>query len=491
MRFKKEYLLIALIFTIIFSGCKKWDDSQTLVTPDLGQNLFDAIAANTSLSKFTAYIQKSGVDVILRSSKAFTVWAPSDDALLSLDPAIVSDSAKLRSFVLNHISNQSYFTRDAQISLRIPMLNGKYHNFFGTKIEDANITTADKFVSNGVLHVIDKPMLVLPNLWDFINSTTAQYLQNSFIAGLNFQSFDPTLATIDSISALTGLPVYHPGTGVFTKNTFNEKVFDLRREDKQYTYFVIANAGFTLKADSLKPYFKATGTTTTDSLDKWNIVKDLVVDTLYATAASIPSILISKFGISVPVNKTLIIDTKKLSNGVVYVLSLSDVTTASKFQQTIVQGENPSGFLSDKTGNTNYRVRKNLATNQNYTDILVSGHGVTTYYAYYWVSEMPSAKYNVYALAVNDFQTAALTQTIVVNYLTPPIPPATTPPGTTIFTTLATLSYAVPLSTAVGAYNEILLGQFTSTSFGTLEIRLRAVGTTPIVLDYLRLVPIP
>ena len=180
------------------------------------------------------------------------------------------------------------------------MLNGKYNNFLSNKLEDATITSADKYVKNGVLHIIDKYILVLPNLWDHINSTTAQYTQNSFIAGLNFSTFDPSLAVIDSISSSTGLPVYHPGTGIVIKNSFNEKVFDTRREDKQYTYFIIENAGFTLKADSLKPYFKSSATATTDSLDKWNIVKDQVVDILYPTVASLPAVLVSKFGIPIP-----------------------------------------------------------------------------------------------------------------------------------------------------------------------------------------------
>lgn len=480
MYFKKEYFLIAVFFIISFMGCKKnWDSSN--INQDLTKDLVDAIAANTSLSKFLDYVKKTGVDVILSSSKTFTVWAPTDAALAALDPAIVSDTAKLRLFVLNHISNQSYFSKDVQTSIRVPMLNGKFNNFYVGKFEDANITAADQFVKNGVLNVIDKPILFLPNVWEFIISTTAQYIQNSFLAGLNYTTFDPTLAIIDSISSTTGQPVYRPGTGFVTKNLFNERVYDLRKEDQQYTYFVIADGGFILKADSLKPYYNSTSTVSTDSLDKWNIAKDLVFDVLYPTAASIPSVLLSKYGISVPVNKTLIITTRKLSNGVVYVLSLSDVPTYTKFTPVTVEGESPTGFLSNKTSNTNYRVRTNLATGLNFTDILVSGHGTTSYYAYYRLNEMPSMKYNVYAFAINDFQTAAVVQKLAPFYLTPPA----------TYTALGTLTHNVPLSTAVGAYNEVLLGQFTSTLYGTIDIRLTATGTAPIVLDYFRLVPVP
>jgi hypothetical protein len=533
MCFKKQCYLIALFFAVILTSCKKWDDSK-VNNPDLTQSLTAAIAADPTLTKFSDYMSKTGVDVLLQSSKTFTVWAPNNDALQSLDPAIVSDTAKLRNFLLNHISYETYFKRDVQTSLRVPMLNGKFNNFYGNKFEDANVVAADKFVSNGVLHVIDKAILVLPNMWDFINSTASQYVQNSFVAALNFTAFDPSLATIDSISSSTGRPVYHPGTGFVVRNSFNDRVFDLRREDKQYTYFVISNAGFTLKADSLKPYYKATSATTTDSLDKWNLAKDLVVDTLYPTAASLPSTITSKFGIVIPINKASIVDTKKVSNGIVYVLSTSDIVTASRFKEIRVEGENPSGFQSDKTSNTNFlRVRMDRPdTTKTYSDLMVSGHGITDYYSFYRLNEMPSMKYNVYGRAINDFQTQVVYESLAPYYFTAPstytqiaaqpVFAPTTPrtpqqlwypvPGVrgvaplpTFYTFTAPSFAAVSVSSPAAAYNEIFLGSFTSSLYGTLDIRLMSgptatapalptfgnTGNGPIVLDYFRLVPAP
>ena len=59
------------------------------------------------------------------------------------------------------------------------------------------------------------------------------------------------------------------------------------------------------------------------------------------------------------------------------------------------------------------------------------------------------------------------------------------------YTTLATLAHAVPLSTAAGAFNEKLLGEFISPIYSNIEIQLTASGTLPLVLDYLRIVPVP
>lgn len=492
MRVIKSYFFAAVFLMVGLGSCKKWDDSIAVTNQDLTMKLAAAIAADANLSKFNEYLVKVGVDVLLQSSKTYTVWAPNNAALQSLDPAIVNDTSKLRSFVLNHISNQSYFTGNVQISIRVPMLSGKYNNFFTSKLEDANIVAADRYLGNGALHVIDKAMLVLPNIWEYINSTASVYIQNNFVAGLNFTSFDPALATIDSISASTGQPVYRPGTGILIKNRFNDRVYDLRREDKQYTYFVIANPAFTLKSDSLKPYYKTASTVSTDSLAKWNIVKDLVFDTLYPTISSLPSTLTSKYGTVTPINQSQIIETRKLSNGIVYVLSTSGTNTAAKFPQIVIQGESPSGFALDRTGNTNYRVRRDPVTGLNYNDLLVSGHGVTGYYSFYRLNEVPTVKYNVYVRAVNDFQTANVFQSFAFSTFNSPST------FTPIITTPAALNHAVPLNTAAGAYNEVLLGSFTANAYGVLDVRLISGGTTlgstgnaPIVLDYLRLVPAP
>ena len=533
MRFKQQLLLMATVFAVTVSGCKKWDDHIAVDNQDLSKDLYTVVAEDASLRKFGELISKAGLDTLLRSSKTYTVWAPSNDALANMDPSLVSDIPRLRVFLLNHISNQQYFTKDAITLKRIGMLNGKYNNFLGNKFDEATLISSDKFVKNGVLHIIDKNINMLPNLWEYVNSTTSLYNQNSFIAGLNFNSFDPSIAVIDSISSTTGLPVYHAGTGVVVRNTFNDRAYDLRREEKQYTYFVMANAGFALKSDSLKPYFASSTLAITDSLAKWHTVKDLISDTLYPTIASLPASFVSRSGITVFINKSLIIESKKVSNGVVYVLSLVDAFTKNKFLQRNIEGESPTGFFSDKTGNVSYRIRPNPVTGLNYSDIFVTGHGVTDYYAYYRLNEMPSMKYNVYARAVNDFQTQAVFQSInpflfiaPATFTQLPAVPVFIPtaprtpaqlwypvPGTrggvaplpAMYNFTAPGFAAVAAATPGAVFTDTFLGTFTSNLYGTLEFRLMsgptatlptlpvfgATGNGPMVLDYLRIVPVP
>ena len=482
---KNRLLITAFLLAIGLGACKKWDDHNQVGNPDLKENLMEGLSVNANLSKFTEYVKKAGLDSLLTSSKTFTVWAPTNDALQNLDPAIVNDVTKLKRFISNHIANQSYYTANAKAQQRVAMLNGKFNNFLDTKFEDANIVRADVPLKNGVLHVIDKPVMVLPSIWEWINSTTTQYNQNAFIAALNFNFFDSTLATIDSINALTGKPIYKPGTGYIVKNMFTEKVHNIKAEEKQFTYFVITNAGFATESDSLKPYYKSTSTTVTDTLSKYYTVRDLAVEGIYPASALTG--LLSKFGAAILPDMTTFVETRKLSNGVVHIFNKVDVRTADKFKEIIIQGEFPSGFLSDKTGNTNYRVRVNPTNNKDFADIMISGHGVTTYYAYYRLSDIPSIKYRVFALGTNDFQTGTFAQTVVAKTYVPPA----TPGGLPTYTTLASLTHNVPLYTAAGAYNEVNVGEFTPNNFGILDIQMTSTATNPIVLDYLKLVPVP
>jgi uncharacterized surface protein with fasciclin (FAS1) repeats len=474
----KSFLFLFLV--VAFANCKKWDNVNKDLAQDLTINLMESINANPELSLFAKYAIETGLDSTLSASKTFTVWAPTNTALQTLDAAIIADKAKLKQFLQNHISNQLYFTKDVlSSSQNLTMLSGKYNMFSATQLGNALLNTTDKYVKNGVLHTLKSSLAVLPNIWEFINNTAATYNQNAFVVSLNYTAFDPNSAIVDSISGVTGLPIYKPGTGIVQRNRFNDRVVDLKLEDKQYTYFIIDNSNFTKEADSLKNYFATLIPAATDSLTRFNVIKDLIVETPYPTAASLPTSVVSKSGITVPINSSLITNSFRCSNGYVYVMSNVDIRTLQKFATILLQGENPNGFLSnDKGGNTNYRVRLNPVTQTNFNDILISGHGVTTFYSFYRTNELPSLKYKVYAKAINDFQAAAFSQTINAW-------------NTSLGALTGTLPYAVPLFTAAGAYDEKYLGEITNTRYGTVDWRITSITTGPITLDYLRLEPAP
>ena len=121
-------LLVTLFFAnLLLSGCKKWEDHTAITDPNVSKDLFQRIQENPDLSKFAELLTKSGYDKIIASSQNYTVFAPVNAALASLDPAIVADDAKLKLFVGNHITNQIQ-TANTTVQVRLLMMNGKYNN---------------------------------------------------------------------------------------------------------------------------------------------------------------------------------------------------------------------------------------------------------------------------------------------------------------------------------------------------------------------------
>jgi hypothetical protein len=487
MQFKTT-LLWLVIFTLVIQGCKKWDDHTKITDENLTVNLLDEINNRPNLSKFSEYLQKTGLDNEISSSKTYTVWAPTNDALQNLDPAIVSDVNRLKQFISNHIAFQSFFTGNAKTPIRVPMLNGKQVSFSSTKFDEANIVEADKYVKNGALHIIDKPAPVLPNGWEFIS--TVNYNQNTFILSLTSTFQDPALAVIDSISSVTGLPVYRPGTGIVTRNSFTTGVYDLKKEDKLYTYFILNDTAFNSEVNKIKIYFNTSTADSTTNLSSYAVVKDLAVEGLY-TIDQLPDTLISKFGVKIPINKNKIVETRRLSNGIAYVMSQINFAPKNKIPTVIIQGESPRGFFRptgeavDVRNTTFYRVLANPSTGQLFNDIFVYNHGIANLNILYQASNLSSVKYKIYWVAVND--------TIVVSTLNPGVRVPVSfsqrlAMGTRTATNFATISIAPRI------YSETYLGDYIQTTYGTLDMFLTAgnsttTGANTLTLDYIKLVP--
>ena len=496
MHFKTR-LLSVLFLALCMTACKKWDDHTQLNNQALGMNLLEAISKQPNLSKFYEYLQKTGLDKVLSSSKSYTVWAPQNAALQNIDPAVVADSVKLRQLIGNHISDQSFFTRNAQTAIRVRMLNGKSVTFLNNKFDDANIIEADKVAANGVLHVIDKAATVYPNAWELLNTTKTSFQQSAYILSLTRNVFDPTNAIIDSINSQTGQPIYRKGTDSVLRNTFNFNVADLQSEEKQYTYFILNDTAFNSEVNKLTAYYKTSTTDSTRDLASNAVVRDLIVEGVYAID-QLPDTLTSKFGVKIPIDKSKIVETRKMSNGIAYVMSGVNFNVKNKIPTVIIQGENYIRFY-DANGNIANprqnnvsavfnRVRTNPFTGQVFTDMFVYNHGIASLSALYQVRDLPSVKYKVYWVAVND--TLIVDRTNRVNPVTFNQRLAMGTRGANFLPTTPATGMAVTPNN----YNEVYLGDYVKSTYGNLDMFLTAnnstgAGTNSLTLDYIKLVP--
>ncbi len=472
-------LLMACSVALLLGSCTKWEKHNELTDPVLGKDLFQRVSENSDLSKFAELLVKSGYDKVIVSSKTFTVFAPTNAALATLDASIISDSAKLGMFVGNHIATQSYYTA-SPLQQRIPMVNGKYNNLEGKKLEDANITTADQLAKNGVLQVIDKMIPALSSIWETFETNTAiPAKQKAYFQSLYRNVFDVTNAVQTGVNPLTGKPIYKPGTDSVRSNLYWTGVQDLRNESKQFTFFLLADAAWDAEVNKMKPYYITTSADSTTNLSSWDVARDLTIEGAYSTLTTGlgTDTLESKFKTRIPVLKSAVTRTIKTSNGVIYIIGQVNTPLVNKLKPYYIEAENYFGTRVDRRGNTYFRDRFNPLTGKDFRDVLVSGHGVALFNINYKVNGAYSAKYKAYWVALNDFQTATYTQRLALDSAN-----ATGFPYTTV---------------ALNDYNEVYLGEVTLLRYkSSLDVYLVSANSTtaaanPLVCDYIRLVPVP
>jgi len=465
-----------------FSGCtKKWEDHDGITDAALNNTLMQAIAHTPNLTKFSELMVKSGYDKIIGSSKTYTVWAPTDQALQTLDPSIVNDSARLKRFVGNHIANQSYLSGSAVADQRIQMLNGKFVVMSGSKFDSANIVSSNAYANNGVVHVIDKFIPAMDNIWEFVNSTTVSPLMKGFLLSLTRKVFDPSKATQIGVNPTTGLPIYDTSTGLVSRNAFLDSVVNVSDESNQYTLILLADNAYTAEFNKLTPWFKTGTADSTNRLSAFWLVKDLAFKGVY-TASQLPDTIVSQFGVKVPINKSAITASYRTSNGIVHVMSQVNFNLKDKFPPIYIQGERPTAFYLDRTANTFYRTRYNPLTGSNFNDIMMTNYNVANYYIRYLLRGVNSMRYNAYWVAVNDLQTTPLWQQRLG------------------YSFVRNDSLIVSLLPAVtiqyNNFSEVPLGQFTFSTFSDQNFYVygpttasTASNNNAITLDYIKLEP--
>lgn len=472
----KKYILhtfLALGIIAVLGSCKNAMDEHLEVTNiDNTKDLVQKINEQSNLSKFAEFVKSTGYDKILASSQSFTVWAPSNTALASLDAAIVSDPVKLKDFVANHVSLTSIApSKGLTDTIKVNLQNGKFATVVGATFEEAAIVGAGQFVKNGALYTIDKPVPTKLNVWDYMLTSTDAPLQTNYISNLSAMVIDTANATIIGYNA-NSTPIFAPNPPMVSRNSYWNSVADLRVENQQYTFFMLQDAGFTSEAAKLSPYYP--------NFTFFSVVRDLAVKGLY-TIDKLPDTLISTRGVKIPINKLNIQKSYRASNGIVHVVSALPFRLKDKVPVVKIEGERPSSFRSDKSGNTFYRTK--LDNNGVlYKDIEVYDHGQSDYYINYLYSQLPVVKYKVYARvimgAAGDAQVANFTQRYQIYN-----------PTTLVFDTFATQT-VTPLN-----YNEVLLGEYTPQQLGLLQLRLLSASSSSknvstLILDYLKFEPV-
>lgn len=492
----KPFFLVLLILALAAAGCKKnWDDRNAVDLPQLDQTLFEYISADPNLSTFTTYLSKTGYDKVLGSSKSFTVWAPNNDALKNLDPAVVNDPEALKRFVGNHIAGQGYFTSAAQPAVVIRAMNGKNITFTKTTFEQATLVQADIYVKNGVLHKVNAASLPKPNAWEFLQSLSSGTAQKDFIKGLEFMDLDTSKGVLLYKDPVTQKGVYQEGTTFkVLRNKYFQRVADISSEDSLMTYIILNNTAFDAEKAKLANFHKQVDPLMSDTLTKWSVVKDLVINKVYQIN-ELPDSLTTVTGVKVHLDKSAIVETRLLSNGIAYVVNKIDYKLMeNKIPTIVLQGEVLDSLRVPSAPATRIKQDPN---GKRFTDLqtgsITSSPNPLYYYRY--KAKVNAVKYEVYWRAVNDVLVAPISMKIDFNteraFVTVPALPTVGYYSVPSIIGLSTTSQAYK-----DAFKEVYLGTYTAENYGDLYLflasSLGATSTLPtaLSLDYIKLKPV-
>ena len=139
-------------------------------------NVYDIISKNSNLSTFKDYLDKTGLDDVLKKKIPYnwTIYAPSNNAFdntpKELEKLILNDTFYSKRLFTDHILTKeilaSEFTEQITTELTVSNKPIKLYRSENLYIKDVVVIKEDIIAENGVIHIIDCIMFVQPSVQD-------------------------------------------------------------------------------------------------------------------------------------------------------------------------------------------------------------------------------------------------------------------------------------------------------------------------------------
>ena len=140
------------------------------------KSVYDIISNNPNLSIFKNYLDKTGLDDVLKKKIPYdwTIYAPSNKAFKNipneLGEQILSDTYFTKRLFTDHILAKEVVSSELtdQITIELTVSNKPVELYKSESlfIKDVVIVMEDLIASNGVIHIIDCIMFIQPSTQD-------------------------------------------------------------------------------------------------------------------------------------------------------------------------------------------------------------------------------------------------------------------------------------------------------------------------------------
>lgn len=482
--------LLATVLTVALVSCSNpWDDRENNGDANLDVDLTEAIKSRTQTSEFAQLLVETGYDKVLSSSKTYTVFVPTNAAMAQVSTTILDNPESLKQFVENHIALTAYSSERKEEETQIKMYSNKYLIFQGnTMIDDATVVTANQYAKNGVFHIIDKPLTPKLNIWEYVRSQEGVSATSDYLLSLKEFNIYQSDSLAKAISEENGAGYLADSL----TNSYLKNVYNLNNEKNSYTLFLMQDDGYNQEVDKMKPYLNKTTSDSTATYAKYFTLRDMAFHGKYEVD-ELPTNLISRFGVEVPVDKTQIVEEIHLSNGIIYIMKKVDVPLTKRLVTTTIQGEDNIGRANGPRSAIYYRERKYFDALLNvdvlYSDVAVINPGTARFMLDYSAKDLYSTTYKVIWRAINE-EAAVFSQSLrfAEGSIT-----STETEGRAARNIVGT----IPLTPVqIRNYEEVEVGQITLSEARSLDlISLIAAdnitnGNNSLTLDYLKLVPV-
>lgn len=402
---KKTIFIFIIVLTMFGCNNNPWDDHIQPLNGVANQDLIELIKSNPDLSTFAGLISKTRWEQELKSSKIFTVWAPTNESLTNLDSGLANDAELLDRFVSNHIVSENILAEGNKERFTMKMASGKNLLIDNDSQTIDGIKLSGKLdvpATNGILHTVSAPIIPRKNVWEIIEESQVAALHAGYLNSLSQMIFDPAIATQTGVDPVTGKPVYDIASGMVWNNSFIVDIAQLNNEDSVYTYFLLNDDVFKQQYDRFVPYYNCgANTIKTDSLTRNAICKDLAFKGKLASN-DLKGQLVSDFGVKVPITGFDVTATYQASNGIVYLVNKCDIPVQDKILPIIIEAEDSIKSVVWSVGGLSGYTRQKLLASNGF-DFVLYNHQASPGRIFYLVNNANSVKYKFYWKAVNDF----------------------------------------------------------------------------------------
>jgi hypothetical protein len=335
----KSIIISVLIAIVTLVSCKDvWDEhyaNNMSIKSDL--SLYNYIKSQPDLSIFTQMLQITGYDSILNKAQTYTVWAPVDGSLQTVD---MKDTSLIVEIVKNHIARFSYPTSGID-NKTIFMLDQKFlvlkksdagYTFGGIPLVKSNIGTF-----NGILHTVNGFVPYAQNLWEFIGKANGLDSLRKYLYAQTTYEFDVN-ASVEIGTNAHGQAIYD--SVVNFKNPILDKIGHIQLEDSVFTAILPTNTAWTKVYDRIKSNYKTLakdGGTVQQRLNtQWAIVRNLVFKNRIADPASLLNLTTTTGSVINHPDSLFLGSTKnELSNGFAYTTDSLRFKASESWQQAI------------------------------------------------------------------------------------------------------------------------------------------------------------